>query len=62
LISTHAESKLPKKDVPLLQIPGLCTGGLTGSPGDISTKHCNQNGRGTAHIHIKALSPWEDKG
>jgi len=59
--STNAESKLSKKDVPAFQIPSMCVGGLTSSPGDISQKHCRQNSRGTAHIHIKALVPWENK-
>jgi hypothetical protein len=62
MISANTESKLPKKDIPAFQIPEQCIGGLTCSPGDITNSYCNQNRRGTAHIHIKALSPRENKG
>jgi hypothetical protein len=62
LHSANSESKLPQKDIPAFQIPELCIGGLTCSPGDIANKHRGQNSRGTAHIHIRALSPWENRG
>jgi hypothetical protein len=41
-------------DIPVLKIPGMCVGGLTCSPGDITYKYCLQNKQGTRHNSIKA--------
>ena len=57
MLSLERKPPLPKTDVSILKIPGLCIGGLTGPVGNISKTHCNQNKRGTEHINIRPKSP-----
>jgi hypothetical protein len=56
MISQERKSQFPKTDVPLLKIPDLCIGSLTGPVGNISKTHRNQNKRGTEHINIRLKS------
>ena len=56
MFSTKLQDKLSKNDVPILSMPDMCIGGLTGAPGDITRKHCLQKKRGTSHINIKPYS------
>ena len=53
MIALAKPTKLAKTDVPIIKIPGLCIGALTGPTGEISQTHCRQNQRGTAHINIR---------
>jgi len=57
MISPAKKSQFPKTDIPVLKIPGLCIGSLTGPVGNISKTHRNQNRRGTEHINIRSKSP-----
>jgi len=50
---TNMKNKLSEKDIPVLNIPDMCVGGLSSAPGDIVKKHCQQRKRGTSHINIK---------
>jgi hypothetical protein len=56
MISLDKKPQYPKTDVPVLKIPDLCIGGLTGPAGNISKTLCNQNKRGTEHINIRPKS------
>lgn len=53
LLSSNVQTKLPKKDIPVLNMPDIYNGCLSGSPGDVSRKYCDQSKRGTRHINIK---------
>jgi hypothetical protein len=52
MLTTEKQAKLPKNDVPIISIPELCVGPLTGPTGETSKIHCRQNKRGTTHINI----------
>jgi len=56
MLSLEKKQQLPKADIPVLKIPDLCIGSLTGPVGNVSKTHCNQNKRGTEHINIRPKS------
>lgn len=53
MLSLERKPNLPKTDVPVLKIPDLCIGNLTGPTGNISKIQKSQNKRGTEHINIR---------
>lgn len=53
MLSSGRHKKAAKGDVPIVKIPGICVGGLTGPTGEVSQTHCVQNERGTSRIYIK---------
>jgi hypothetical protein len=53
LLASNIQNKSSRKDIPVLSIPDMCTGCLSGAPGDVTNKHCRQTKRGTSHINIK---------
>ncbi len=56
MLTIDKQTKLPKNDVPIINIPELCVGPLTGPSGETSKIHCRQNKRGTAHLNIGTKS------
>jgi len=56
MLSLERKQRLPKTDIPVLKIPGLCIGNLTGPAGNICKTHQCQNKIGTEHIHIQPKS------
>jgi hypothetical protein len=61
LTCANLEPRVSKKDIPLFRIPEQCVGPMTSSPGNIADRQTSHDKRGTAHVHIKTIAPWERK-